>query len=192
MWICKLYTSQFSFVPHHPSLLEKLESISRCPAVQLQCASCLVSVCTYNYIQKYNIAYIYIYTYMHIMFWFVMLYYIILQRAMLVYYIIIQLVSFTFFYIIPYCISILFIYIYIYTAYILNLCVKSCQPSQDRSWRTLSCQRGRRWRHLRGLSRLSSGNGDGRGTQGAKVGQSQGHMLCFYIYIYDIYMIWYR
>ena len=51
---------------------------------------------------------------MHIMFWFVMLYYIILQRAMLAYYIIIQLVSFTFFYIIPYCISILFIYLYIY------------------------------------------------------------------------------
>ena len=49
---------------------------------------------------------------MHIMFWFVMLYYIILQRAMLVYYIIIQLVSFTFLNIIPYCISILLIYIY--------------------------------------------------------------------------------
>ena len=86
-----------------------------------------------------------IYIHMHIMFWFVMLYYIILQRAMLAYYIIIQLVSFTFF--ILYHIVLvfyLFIYIYIYTAYILNLCVKSCQPSQDRSWRTLSCQRGRR------------------------------------------------
>ena len=83
---------------------------------------------------------------------------------------------------------VLVLYIYnIHSLHILNLCVKSCQPSQDRSWRTLSCQRGRRWRHLRGLSRLSSGNGDGRGTQGAKVGQSQGHMLCFsIIYIYII------
>ena len=86
----------------------------------------------------------------------------------------------------------IFTYIYTYTHIYIYICIQLtktqsiCQtvPSQDRPWRTLSFQRGRRGRCLRGLPRLSPGDGYGRGTQGAKVGRWVVEVvLCFFCYL---------